>query len=103
MINGLVEAGALVPVSATPVISPPPPNVTSFQQNLSDEQLLASSLLSRAAKTGDFRVILIDGVPGSGKTEVYFQALAQVIHAMCTLIELKKTMFLQLISHFKIF
>ncbi len=81
VINGLVEAGALVPVSAPPVISPPPPNVTSLQQNLSDEQLLASSLLSDAAKTGDFRVILIDGVPGSGKTEVYFQALAQVLRS----------------------
>jgi hypothetical protein len=39
----------------------------------------ADALWATVAKSGDFGVTLLDGVTGSGKTEVYFEAIAEAV------------------------
>jgi primosomal protein N' (replication factor Y) len=40
---------------------------------------MAADILRGAAANGGFMVDLLDGVTGSGKTEVYFEAIAETI------------------------
>lgn len=46
--------------------------------NLTDEQQKAADLLCRKVNNG-FSVTLLDGITGSGKTEVYFEAVAKAL------------------------
>lgn len=46
---------------------------------LTDEQSEAADLLRQRVRGDAFSVTLIDGVTGSGKTEVYFEAIAEVL------------------------
>jgi primosomal protein N' (replication factor Y) len=46
---------------------------------LTHAQKLAVSAISSARALGDGRVVLVDGVTGSGKTEVYLRAIVEVI------------------------
>lgn len=55
----------------------PLPNPNAFHPDLTDEQRKAASCLVKAVKTGAFSVTLLDGVTGSGKTEVYSEAIAE--------------------------
>jgi len=48
---------------------------------LSPEQAEAAGALMATVKRGEFSVTLVDGVTGSGKTEVYFQAIAAALEA----------------------
>ena len=53
-----------------------PPNPHFSQINFSESQQKA---VQKLQKINDFRVILLDGVTGSGKTEVYFEKIADVL------------------------
>ncbi len=54
------------------------PNINFSNVNLTSEQKQASEIL--CAKVGNgFSVTLLDGVTGSGKTEVYFEAIATAL------------------------
>src|SRR5215471_2918956 len=79
VIDGLVEEGTLeaVPLPPEPVASPPNPNhrVPSF----SSVQRDAAATLRAKTSKGGFSVTLLDGITGSGKTEVYFEAIATAI------------------------
>jgi primosomal protein N' (replication factor Y) len=74
VIDGLVGAGVLVEV-AIPEKRFAFPNPAHAKVELTDAQAEAAHAL-RAANEGGFSVTLIDGVTGSGKTEVYFEAVA---------------------------
>lgn len=50
----------------------------SKQVHLTDEQQAAADILVRKVNNG-FSATLLDGVTGSGKTEVYFEAVAQAL------------------------
>lgn len=52
---------------------------TSLCTSLNPEQKEAFNNLLSMIKTNKFNVSLLDGVPGSGKTEVYFELIAKVI------------------------
>lgn len=77
VIDGLVEAGVLVEV-AIPEKRFAFPNPAHAKVELTDAQAEAAHAL-RASAGGGFSVTLIDGVTGSGKTEVYFEAVAQAL------------------------
>jgi len=77
VISGLAKAGALLAVQM-PALQPvrKQPDWAAQGPVLSDQQTRAGDDLAAKAAAGGFSVTLLDGVPGSGKTEVYFQAVA---------------------------
>ena len=79
VINGLVDEGALevVALPPQPVARQPDPGYRNPE--LTAPQRMAADILRGAVKQGGFAVDLLDGVTGSGKTEVYFEAIAETI------------------------
>jgi len=78
VVKGLAKAGGLVPVTMTPDAASlgREPDWETPGPDLSRDQKDAAGILEDATETSGFSVTLLDGVPGSGKTEVYFQAVA---------------------------
>lgn len=79
VIRGLVKQGVIEAVEVsleTPFQAPDPEFAPPA---LSDEQAAASDWLIGAVKAQAFAPVLLDGVTGSGKTEVYFEAIAQAL------------------------
>ena len=78
VLRGLVNAGALetVAVDADRPLACPDPDYAPPDLN-HDQSAAATSLASAAGK--GFDPVLLDGVTGSGKTEVYFEAIAECL------------------------
>lgn len=65
-----------------PVLDDHPQNLPTQKTvglTLNDEQQNAVEVICHAISEGDYRGILLDGVTGSGKTEVYLQAMSKVL------------------------
>jgi primosomal protein N' (replication factor Y) len=79
VIDGLVDEGTLQvePMPRPP--APPAPDPSFAQPDFSRQQRSAVDAMRALAANGSFHVALLDGVTGSGKTEVYFEAIAEVI------------------------
>ncbi len=79
VIDGLIDEGTLeaLPLAAEPVAQPPDPyyGVPDF----TPAQAEAGAALRDSVRLGGFSVSLVDGVTGSGKTEVYFEAVAEAV------------------------
>src|SRR4051794_21944164 len=79
VIDGLVDEGAL----ETLVLPPEPvarrPDPDHAVPEFTEAQRQASDTLRVSVAKGGFSVTLVDGVTGSGKTEVYFEAVAEAI------------------------
>ncbi|GGX61353.1 primosomal protein N' [Litorimonas cladophorae] len=79
VVKGLVKAGGLVAESG-PVDPPfPEPDADLLGRELTIGQKEAGEDLAAQIRTGRFNVSLLDGVTGSGKTEVYFEAVAEAL------------------------
>lgn len=79
VIRGLVKAGAIEPVEVD-IDSPfPVPDPDFAAPTLSPEQADAATTLAAAVHARTFAPTLLDGVTGSGKTEVYFEAIAAAL------------------------
>ena len=78
VMRGLVNAGALeaVAVDADRPLACPDPEFAP--PDLNDDQREAAASLASAIGKG-FDPVLLDGVTGSGKTEVYFEAIAECL------------------------
>jgi len=79
VIRGLVKSGAIEAVTVSIDTPWPSPDADHDVPILSDEQQLAAGLLADAVRAADFHPFLLDGVTGSGKTEVYFEAIAEAL------------------------
>jgi primosomal protein N' (replication factor Y) len=81
VIRGLVKAGAIEGVEVD-VDSPfPLPNPGFAPPRLSPDQRAAAARLVADVDAAAYRTTLLDGVTGSGKTEVYFEAVAAALRA----------------------
>ena len=78
VVNGLVKAGCLVEV-AIPEKRLPVPNPRHSEVELSPDQAKAAHALVASVDARNFSVSLLDGVTGSGKTEVYYEAVARAL------------------------
>jgi primosomal protein N' (replication factor Y) len=78
VVDGLSVQGVFEPalIPPRPVVAAPDPDFA--RPDLTPEQETAATAL-RAAAGGGFSVTLLDGVTGSGKTEVYFEAIAAAL------------------------
>ena len=79
VIRGLVKAGVLEGVEVAldaPFVAPDPDHAPP---QLSAEQQAAADDLVGLVTAHDFAPVLLNGVTGSGKTEVYFEAVAQAL------------------------
>src|SRR5947209_6888813 len=79
VIDGLVDEGTLevMALPPDPVARQPDPDYRNPE--LTAPQRMAADILRGAVRQGSFVVDLLDGVTGSGKTEVYFEAIAETI------------------------
>ena len=79
VIDGLVDEGTLATEPLPPAPPPPAPDPSFAIPDFSRQQRSAVDAMRALAANGSFHVALLDGVTGSGKTEVYFEAVAEVI------------------------
>jgi primosomal protein N' (replication factor Y) len=79
VIKGLEEAGLIEAVEAEQRLHFAAPDWTKSGPTLSPEQREAAQELRDKVGTGTASVTLLDGVTGSGKTEVYFEAIAEAL------------------------
>ena len=77
VVKGLVDVGALLPVELPPGNRFARPDPDRPGPALSEAQAEAAAALCDAEH--GFRVSLLDGVTGAGKTEVYFEAIADTL------------------------
>ncbi|WP_417668494.1 primosomal protein N' [Roseibium sp.] len=78
VVDGLVAQEVLETVSMPAAPPPPKPQVDYATVNLTSSQKVAAEGLVASFDKGA-AVSLIDGVTGSGKTEVYFEAIAEAL------------------------
>ena len=79
VLRGLVNQGCLEPVEVDcdRLYLPARPDFARI--DLSDHQQAAAGTLGEAVKTAKFAPFLLDGVTGSGKTETYFEPIADAL------------------------
>jgi primosomal protein N' (replication factor Y) len=80
VVDGLVASGNLVDV-VIPEKRYPVPNPEHRKTEFTDAQAEAVHRLVSAVHGDGFSVSLLDGVTGSGKTEVYYEAVAETLRA----------------------
>ncbi|MBW9066366.1 primosomal protein N' [Rhizobium herbae] len=81
VIDGLLAQGVFETVfmAPPPVVAVPDPDYV--EPRLEGPQKRAAQDLLESVAAGGFSVSLIDGITGSGKTEVYFEAIAATLRA----------------------
>jgi primosomal protein N' (replication factor Y) len=79
IIRGLIKAGAFEPVTIS-VDTPFPEPLPDFATpELNEAQKAAADVMTSAVRDGGFNTFVLDGVTGSGKTETYFEAVAETL------------------------
>jgi primosomal protein N' (replication factor Y) len=79
VVDGLIDEGALETLVLPPEKLTRPPDPDFRVPEFSLGQLAAADALRTTVDQGGATVTLLDGVTGSGKTEVYFEAVAENI------------------------
>ena len=81
VVKALVTAGALEAVALPAHRSFAEPDLNAGGFKLSRDQTAAAAVLRQMVASRAHKVMLLDGVTGSGKTEVYFEAMAAALAA----------------------
>jgi primosomal protein N' (replication factor Y) (superfamily II helicase) len=81
VVRGLIQQGALVPTELPEFTPFAMPDAAFAAPEMNADQALAADALREAVTAGKFSAHLLDGVTGSGKTEVYFEAVAAALAA----------------------
>jgi primosomal protein N' (replication factor Y) (superfamily II helicase) len=79
VIDGLIDEGTLEALLLPPEPVAEKPDPDFALSDFSSDQRAAAAALKATLAQGGYSVTLIDGVTGSGKTEVYFEAVADTI------------------------
>lgn len=79
VVRRLVELGALAERHVAAVPPRREPDGRGPGPDLNPEQFEAAKALAEAVRTRQFSPVLLEGVTGSGKTEVYFEAIAAAL------------------------
>ncbi len=81
VVRGLIDSGtlAIAPLPAFDAFQKP--QLLARDKELSDVQSEAAHTLCESALPGRFSVSLLDGITGSGKTEVYLEAISQALES----------------------
>ncbi|MEQ9488959.1 MAG: primosomal protein N' [Alphaproteobacteria bacterium] len=79
VVKAAADAGLLRRVSLVEQYPFSTPDPSLPGPELNDEQEQAAGILREMVRSGSFDVALLDGVTGSGKTEVYFEAIAATL------------------------
>ena len=79
VVKGLAKAGLLARVAIAPRAAVGAPDPDREGPALSPDQSAAAAEIVARVAAGAFAVALLDGVTGSGKTEVYFEAVAEAL------------------------
>lgn len=81
VVKALIETGALISIA---MLEDPPfaaPDFGLEGRALSADQEAAAEILRGCVRGGGFEAVLLDGVTGSGKTEVYLEAAAEALRS----------------------
>ncbi|MFP5432097.1 MAG: primosomal protein N' [Alphaproteobacteria bacterium] len=81
VIRGLIKQDVFEPVEVSVDTPFPLPDPDHAPPALSEAQMAAATTMADAVRAQDFAPFLLDGVTGSGKTEVYFEAIAAAMRA----------------------
>jgi primosomal protein N' (replication factor Y) (superfamily II helicase) len=79
VIDALVDAGTFAVEELPRAAVAPRPDPDFAKPALSEDQAAAAAALVATVQDASFGVTLLEGVTGSGKTEVYFEAVAQAV------------------------
>jgi primosomal protein N' (replication factor Y) len=79
VVNGLIDEGALESLTLPPEPVARQPDPDHDVPEFTDAQRQAVDALRATVANSGFSATLVDGVTGSGKTEVYFEAVAEAI------------------------
>ncbi|HSZ73995.1 MAG TPA: primosomal protein N' [Rhizomicrobium sp.] len=79
VVRGLIDCAALQEIELPEFVPIPVPDPDCMQVDLSREQQAAANALREDVIAQRFSVSLLDGVTGSGKTETYFEAIAEAL------------------------
>lgn len=79
VVRSMAAAGQLETLAGTPRPPCSMVDVTENRLSFSDHQKNAADALQKLAAANQYAAALLDGVTGSGKTEVYFEAIAEAL------------------------